>query len=141
MSEFGTSSSTPLLPEQVKLKKQQGRTNYYFRLPQSYEPFFQAMAENYYQRSKIKAPSISLLAKTCLIITGNAWNRMQIQLMNQNLEKRRLQQEADNLVNRPMTEREYPTSHSEARCERYGLEKAAAATPIAAPIRGSKLLR
>jgi hypothetical protein len=96
LSEFGTSSSTPLSPEQVELKKQQDRTNYYIRLPQSYIQFFHAMADDYYRRGKIKAPSISLLAKTCLITAGNVWNRMQIQLMNQNLEKRPLQQEADN---------------------------------------------
>jgi hypothetical protein len=95
LSEFGTSSSTPLSPEQVEQKKQQGRTNYYIRLPLSYVSFFQAMAEDYYQRGKIKAPSISLLAKTCLITAGNAWNRTQIKLMTQDVEKewRQLEQE------------------------------------------------
>jgi hypothetical protein len=159
LSEFGTCSSTPLSPEQVEQKKQPGRTNYYFRLSQSYVPFFQAMAEDYHRRGKIKAPSISLLAKTCLITAGNAWNRMTLQLMTQDFEKRRqeelerqrqqqqsqnyqqrrefvhtsgdivpqmdpsirppsfvieetkrrLQQEAGNLVNRPMTEYGHPT--------------------------------
>jgi len=88
LSEFGTSSSTPLSPEQVEQKKQQGRTNYYFRLSQPYVPFFQAMAEDYYQRGKIESPSIGLLAKTCLITAGNAWNRMQIQLMNKEWERK-----------------------------------------------------
>jgi hypothetical protein len=95
LSEFGTSSSTPLSPEQVEQKKQQGRTNYYIRLPLSYVSFYQAMAEDYYQRGKIKAPSISLLAKTCLITGGNAWNRMMHQLMTQEFERklRRVEQE------------------------------------------------
>ncbi len=101
MSEFGTSSNTPLSPEQVKQKKQQGRTNYYIRLPPAYIPFFQAMAEDYYQRSKIEAPSISLLAKTCLITAGNAWNRMQIKLMNQDFEKRRQKVEQERRQQQP----------------------------------------
>jgi cytoskeletal protein RodZ len=94
LNEFRASSSAPLSPDQVELKKQQGRTNYYFRLPQSYIPFFQAMAEDYYQRGKIKAPSISLLAKTCLITACNAWNRMQAQLRNKEYE-RKMQQEQE----------------------------------------------
>jgi hypothetical protein len=95
LSEFGTSSSTPLSPEQVQQKKQQARTNYYIRLPQSYAPFFQAMAEDYYQRGKIKAPSISLLAKTCLLTAGNAWNRMKVQLMNKEYERKLRQVEQE----------------------------------------------
>jgi RsiW-degrading membrane proteinase PrsW (M82 family) len=64
----------------------------FLRMPSSYIPFFQAMAEDYYQRGKIKAPSISLLAKTCLITAGNAWNRMMIQLINKEFEGTRQQQ-------------------------------------------------
>jgi hypothetical protein len=92
MSEFATSSSTPLSPEQVEQKRQHGRTNYYLRLPLSYVPFFQAMAEDYFQRGKIESPTIGLLAKTCLITAGNAWNRMQIQLMNKEYERKVQQQ-------------------------------------------------
>lgn len=95
MSEFGTSSSTPLSPEQIEQKKQQGRTNYYLRLPLSYVPFFQAMARDYYQRGEIKSPTIGLLAKTCLITAGNAWNRMQVQQMNKGYEKKSRQVELE----------------------------------------------
>ena len=95
MSEFGTSSSTPLSPEQIEQKKQQGRTNYYLRLPLSYVPFFQAMARDYYQRGKIKSPTIGLLAKTCLITAGNSWNRMQVQQMNKGYEKKSRQVELE----------------------------------------------
>jgi hypothetical protein len=95
LSEFGTSSRIPLSPEQVEQKKQQGRTNYYIRLPQTYVPFFQAMAEDYHQRGKIESPSIGLLAKTCLITAGNAWNRMMQHLRTQEFERklRRVEQE------------------------------------------------
>ena len=47
----------------------------FFRLPDSYIPIFQAMAEDFYLRGKIPAPSIGLLAKYCLIMAGNAWNK------------------------------------------------------------------
>jgi hypothetical protein len=104
-SEYGT----PLSPEQIdQRKREEIKTKYYVRLRPAYIPFFQAMAEDYYQRSKIKSPTIGLLAKTCLITAGYAWNRMQVQLMNQNLDKRRLQQEAGNPVNKLTTERGYP---------------------------------
>jgi len=46
------------------------------------------MAEDYYQRGKIVQPSIGLLAKTCLITAGNAWNRMMQQLMTQEFERK-----------------------------------------------------
>ncbi len=51
------------------------------------------MAEDYYERGKIKQPTIGLLAKTCLITAGNAWNRMQIQLVNKEYEKKMQQPE------------------------------------------------
>jgi uncharacterized protein YhjY with autotransporter beta-barrel domain len=86
----------------------------FLRLPSAYIPFFQAMAQDYYQREKIESPSIGLLAKTCLITAGNVWNRMCIQLMNKEYERkmRQQQQEAGNPVNRLTTERGYPTSES-----------------------------
>jgi hypothetical protein len=68
--------------------KQQVQNKFFFRLPSAYISFFQSMADDYYQRGKIKAPSISLLAKTCLITAGNAWNRMMIQIMNKDFERR-----------------------------------------------------
>jgi len=72
-----------------KYKKKVNNSNrIYFRLPGSYIPFFQAMAEDYYQRGKIVQPSIGLLAKTCLITAGNAWNRMMQQLMTQEFERK-----------------------------------------------------
>jgi hypothetical protein len=64
----------------------------FLRLPGSYIPFFQAMAKDYYDRGKIPSPSIALLAKTCLITAGNAWNRMMIQLINKDFERTRQQQ-------------------------------------------------
>jgi hypothetical protein len=48
-------------------KERQADNKFFFRLKSSYRSFFQTMAEDYYQRGKIKAPSISLLAKTCLL--------------------------------------------------------------------------
>jgi hypothetical protein len=46
------------------------------------------MARDYYQRGKIESATIGLLAKTCLLIAGNAWNRMQVQLMNKENERK-----------------------------------------------------
>ncbi|MDQ6667307.1 MAG: hypothetical protein M3Y53_03655, partial [Thermoproteota archaeon] len=56
--EKGTSSSR---------KQRQVDNKIFFRLPSSYLSFFQSMAEDYHRRGKIKAPTIGLLAKTCLI--------------------------------------------------------------------------
>ncbi|MDQ6666847.1 MAG: hypothetical protein M3Y53_01320 [Thermoproteota archaeon] len=53
------------------------------------------MAEDYYERGKIKQPTIGLLAKTCLITAGNAWNRMQIQLVNKEYQRKMQEQEQD----------------------------------------------
>jgi hypothetical protein len=53
------------------------------------------MARDYYQRGKIKSPTIGPLAKTCLITAGNAWNRMQDQLMNKGYEKKSPQVELE----------------------------------------------
>lgn len=79
----------PLSPEQIdQRKREEIKTKYYVRLRPAYIPFFQAMAEDYYQRGKIESPTIGLLAKTCLITAGNAWNRVQIKLMTQDFEKR-----------------------------------------------------
>ena len=76
----GTSSSR---------KQRQVENKIFFRLPPSSIPFFQSMAEDYYQRGKIKAPTIGLLAKKCLMTAGDAWNRMTLQLMTQDFERRR----------------------------------------------------
>jgi len=73
-------------------KQQQVQNKFFFRLPSTYISFFQAMAKDYYERGKIPSPSIALLAKTCLITAGNAWNRMMIQLINKDFERTRLQQ-------------------------------------------------
>lgn len=37
---------------------------------------------------KIPSPSISLLARKCLMNAGEAWNRMLLQLMNQKYERK-----------------------------------------------------
>ena len=79
--------------QQPEVRQKVNNSNRIFlRLPGSYIPFFQAMAQDYYQRGKIKAPSISLLAKTCLLTAGNAWNRMMIQIMNKEWEKKQAHQ-------------------------------------------------
>jgi hypothetical protein len=124
LNELGTSSSTPLSPEQVEKKKQQGQTNYYIRLPRAYAPFFQAMAEDYYQRGKIKAPTIGLLAKICLMTAGNAWNRMQIQLMNKEWEQKlhHVEQERQRQQQHPQNyqqgrEFEQSSSHRDSKSE------------------------
>jgi hypothetical protein len=70
------------------LQQQVVKNKIFFRLQYSYRPFFQAMAEDYYQRGKIDSPSIGLLAKACLMTAGNAWNRMMLQLMTQDFEKK-----------------------------------------------------
>lgn len=89
-SEYGL----PLSPEQIdQRKREQIKTKYYIRLRPAYFAFFQAMARDYYERGKIKEPSIGLLAKTCLITAGNAWNRMQAQLKNNNYQRKMLQQQ------------------------------------------------
>ena len=54
----------------------------FFRLPYSYVSFFQAMADAYHREGKIQAPSIGLLAKMCMIIAGNAWDRTISQSVN-----------------------------------------------------------
>jgi hypothetical protein len=61
----------------------------FIRLPSSYIPFFQAMAEDYYKRGRIPKPSIGLLTKKCLIMAGNSWNRMMVQLKSKELEQER----------------------------------------------------
>jgi|GEM_PF-908366 hypothetical protein len=83
--------------QQPEVRQKVNNTNRIFlRLPSSYVPFFQAMAQDYYQREKIESPSIGLLAKTCLITAGNAWNRMQIQLMNKESQRKTQQQQQQN---------------------------------------------
>src|SRR6266571_8939982 len=52
----------------------------FVRVPRLDIPFYQAMAQDYYQRGKISQPSIGLLTKKCLIMAGNSWNKMMIQL-------------------------------------------------------------
>ncbi|MDQ6666686.1 MAG: hypothetical protein M3Y53_00495 [Thermoproteota archaeon] len=83
-----------IVPKTHARQKVNNSNRIYLRLPSSYLSFFQAMAEDYYQRGKIEAPSIGLLAKTCLITAGNAWNRMCIQLMNKEYE-RKMRQEVE----------------------------------------------
>ena len=83
--------------QQPEQKKVNNSNRIFLRLPSSYIPFFQAMAQDYYQRGKIKTPTIGLLAKTSLITAGNAWNRMMHQLMTRDFERRRqLEQDRGN---------------------------------------------
>ena len=82
--------------QQPKVRQKVNNSNrIFFRIAGSYTTFFQAMAEDYYQRGKIESPTIGLLAKTCLIIAGNAWNRMQAQLMNEKYKRKVQQQQQD----------------------------------------------
>jgi hypothetical protein len=87
-TDLGNSSLPPARRQRVQNK-------IFFRLSSHHLSFFQAMAQDYYGRGKIKSPTIGLLAKTCLITAGNAWNRMMHQLMTQDFERklRQLEQE------------------------------------------------
>jgi hypothetical protein len=82
------------LENSLPARQQRVQNKIFFRLHSSYFSFFQAMAEDYYKKGKIKAPTIGLLAKKCLMTAGGAWNRMTIQLMTQDFERRqRVEQE------------------------------------------------
>jgi hypothetical protein len=68
------------------------KNKFFFRLPPQHISFYEAMAQDYYQRGIIPRPKVSLLAKKCLMNAGNSWNRTQLQIMKQESE-RRIEQE------------------------------------------------
>jgi hypothetical protein len=110
----------------LSTKQQQVQNKFFFRLPSSYISFFQAMGEDYYQRGKITSPSIALLAKTCLITAGNAWNRMVIQLINMEFERTRQQQIEQE--NREQQER-YQSKRSEGYTSKHFAEQGDRGSP------------
>ena len=84
----------PQPPEALQRSEPVNSSNKIFvRLPRLYMPFYQAMAEDYYQTGRISQPSIGLLTKKCLIMAGNSWKRMMIQLENVDYERKELEQE------------------------------------------------
>jgi hypothetical protein len=88
----------------------------FLRLPRLYIPFYQAMAEDYYQRGRISQPSIGLFAKKCLLMAGNSWDRMIIQLRNLDYEREEIEQER-------RQNREYLTPTSEYQQQRQDWER------------------
>jgi hypothetical protein len=72
--------------KQQQIRGQGVNNKIFVRLPKQSVSFFEEMAQDYYERGIIPAPSIGLLTKACLITAGNAWNRLQFQLMNKEVE-------------------------------------------------------
>lgn len=79
---------------ELPTKQKRLKNKFFFRLPPQHISFYEAMAQDYYQRGRIPRPRVSLLAKKCLMNAGNSWNRMQLQVMNQEYE-RKIQQELE----------------------------------------------
>jgi len=72
--------------KQQRIRRQGVNNKIFVRLPKRSVSFFEEMAQDYYERGMIPAPSIGLLTKACLITAGNAWNKFQFQLMNKEVE-------------------------------------------------------